>query len=106
MGRFIRMVLVAVIFSAALVMLITYRNNNVGQMPPVKVQALYKAYQVQNSTLGQLGDTLLGKAPPLWIQRLSITWNMADPGKYWWVPLLFIGGQFLAVRMTRRRMRR
>lgn len=102
--RIVSMVVLAVSVSLALLLLITYRN--LGDMSRAEVQGRYVLLVAQQESVVDAGKSLFGDKPPLWAMRMMVVWHKADPLRWWWLPFLFVAVQALAVRFTRKRMRR
>ena len=103
-GRMLALLILAVVVTAAMVMLITYRM--MGDMGPREVTNRWTVLLLEKAPVAEFVKKHWGSSPPLWVKRLAVVWAKADMLRWWWLPLVFMGVRMLVIRTARRRMQR
>ncbi|MCB2188925.1 MAG: hypothetical protein KQJ78_21095 [Deltaproteobacteria bacterium] len=102
--RLVGALLVGVVVSAVMVLAMTWRIT--ATLSPMQVEMEWTRLVVEGVPAAQTVREHYGDHPPNWARRAAVIWARAELVKWWWLPFLYAGIQFLVKGMVRRRQGR
>ena len=103
LGRWLLLLVVAVVVSLFLVLLVTYRM--MGDMSDVEINARWGYLLLRQSPAVHYAQQLFGADPPMWVREFALVWHRANPIRWWWLPFIFMGLRLITMRWAKRKSR-